>query len=119
MRIGFLSTYPPQHCGIGTYTEKLSFHVAETLGESVLVVSEEGGEEQVESVRVQAVFSRNKAWHTAVLQATREHNLDLIHIQHAPDIFGMGTSLEKLLRGLRKQKVASVITLHTVYNLRS
>lgn len=115
MRIGFLSTYPPQHCGIGTYAEKLTLAIARESGEPVTVLCEEGGETLHDKVPVEAVFSRKGDYSDKVVEAARRHSLDVLHIQHAPDIFGMGGKLVKLLQALRSNGIASVVTLHTVY----
>ena len=116
MKVGFLSTYPPQHCGIATYTEKLALAIARESGEKVLVISEDGGETQDEQVPVEAAFRRTEDFAPRVVEAARRHALDVLHIQHAPDIFGMGAGMVKLLQSLRSNGIASVVTLHTVYS---
>jgi len=115
MKIGILSTHPPQHCGIGTYTEALSKALSEVCDVSVLC--EKGGEQAHPDVDCVTTFSRHGNYVNNVVSTAKSLNLDILHIQHAPDIFGMDLRVPRLLFKLKEAGIASVITLHTVYDL--
>ncbi len=116
MKIAFASTYPPQHCGIANYTRTLTDAMAAIGGHEILILSERGGEPQGGPVGCIPVFSRAEDFSAPIVEAAVAQGVDLVHIQHAPDIFGMGERLYHLLVGLRRHRIASVVTLHTVYS---
>ncbi len=113
MKIGILSTHPPQHCGIGTYTQALSRSMSD-LTELVLLC-EDGGKQTEPAVPCVPAFNRKNDYVNRVLDTVKQERLDLVHVQYAPDIFGMDLRMVRLLRALQKRGIATVITLHTVY----
>lgn len=119
MKIAFASTYPPQHCGIANYTRTLTDAIAAEGDVEIVVLSEQGGQPQGGPVGCIPVFSRNQDFSGPLVRAAVEQRVRLVHVQHAPDIFGMGNRLYRLLVGLRREGIASVVTLHTVYSFTS
>jgi len=114
MRIALVSTFPPQHCGIATY----SLALAQALrtgnqGDSV-ILSERGGAD-TDGFTAYECFARGQDFSGELLAAVQENRPDVVHIQHSPDIFGMGGPLIRFLEGCRKLSVPTVVTVHTVY----
>ncbi len=117
MKVCLVSTYPPQKCGIATYTEALAKHLALQPGLTVSVLSEQGGlEAQEGTVRSLPVFHRSHDWESEILQAARRERAQVVHFQHSPDIFGVDKRLPRLLRTMRAEGIRTVVTLHTVYS---
>ncbi len=116
MRVCLVSTYPPQRCGIATYTAQLAQALAGS-GEPPQVISEleatRGAQAGIESW---PTFDRHHDYASEVVERATELGAELVHVQHAPDIFGMDERLPGLLSALRARGIASVVTLHTVHN---
>lgn len=116
MRILEVSTYPPQICGLATYTRDLAGAMSELDDVDVAVLSEHGAVDgrdgEVLSI---PTFHRKTDWGAAIADAAAEQGADVVHIQHAPDIFGMDARLPALCDALKKCSIASFVTLHTVY----
>ncbi len=119
MRIGFVSTYPPIQCGIATYTQAIVNELARLDGADVLVLSEDGGKPEPE-IEVIEAFSRNDAnYSKRLIESLNKNRLDILHIQHAPDIFGMGVDLLNTIRAAKSNGTKVVLTMHTVFDLLS
>ena len=117
MKVCLISTYPPQRCGIATYTQALAAGLATVPGLEVVVLSEQGGLDGLEGrVRSVPAFHRSHDWETELLEAVRREKPDVVHVQHSPDIFGVDKRLPRFLAALRGERVRSVVTLHTVYS---
>ncbi len=116
MRILEVSTYPPQICGLATYTRALAGAMSELDGVDVGVLSEQGATDGRDGAVLSIpTFDRKTDWGTAIANAAAEHDADVVHIQHAPDIFGMDSRLPALCKALKDRSIASFVTLHTVY----
>lgn len=123
MRVSYVSTYPPIHCGVGEYTRFLLTSVSGiSPGGSYYVLAEEGVSEgyvdESSGARVIPAFrSRDPASYKGILAALEEiGGVDVLHVQHEYGIFGASKELlevvaEAKARGLA---AAAVITLHTV-----
>ena len=113
MRIGFLSTYPPIECGIGTYTEYLRGALRDS-GNEVFVISQYGA--QGESVF--PMFQAGSLSFAAdVFTTSTRMTPDLMHIQHEYGLYGTqkGVGVIELILRYRLAGVPVVTTLHTVY----
>jgi glycosyltransferase involved in cell wall biosynthesis len=117
-KVAFASTYPPQRCGIGAYTEQLAFALAAFGPASPpIVISEFGAREGVVGgVRSVPAFRRTGDFVSAILDRACQEHVDVVHIQHAPDIFGTDDRLVRLCRSLRERRIATVVTLHSVHS---
>jgi glycosyltransferase involved in cell wall biosynthesis len=114
MKIALVSTFPPQHCGIATYTQALALGLVELAGNDPLILSEHGGKDFA-SIRAIEAFSRGDDYSGELLAAIKETRPDIVHFQHADDIFGMGRPMLQVLEGCRQEGIPTVVTLHTVY----
>lgn len=116
MKVAFVSTWPRTTCGIATYTEHVVRALLAAGARPLTVLSEEGGALPLDGVTVREAFSRRRPFAAPLVQAAVEQGVDVVHVQHAPDILGMGAELIALLEGLRVHGIRSVVTLHTVYD---
>lgn len=113
MRISFVSTYPPDECGIATYTSYLAPEL-KMLENEIYVISQTGGAGE----RVFPVFnSGDPGLAEKVFEALVKFTPDVVHIQHEYGLFGKdsGVSVIPLLYKLKLAEIPVVITLHTVY----
>jgi glycosyltransferase involved in cell wall biosynthesis len=116
MKIALISTYPPRQCGIATYTRKLARALVEDpLNAEIIVIAEEGGASTDNGIDCMACFRRGMDFSDRVVQAAIDNKVDVAHFQYAPDIFGMGSALQRAFAKLSKAGIKVVITLHTVY----
>lgn len=117
MRVCFLFTHLPQRCGIATYTAALAHALADDGGQAPQVIAELGaaaGDDH--GVVSWPVFDRRQGYGSAVVQQALALGADVLHIQHSPDILGMDKRVLWLVQELRRQGIATVVTLHTVHN---
>ena len=117
MKIGMASTYPPMRCGIGIYAQKLLRAMAEEHPHTdIYVIGEHGTEDDSHpGVSASAVYSRHGNYADDILRQAQALNLDLLHFQHAPDLFGADDRLPELLRRLKQAGIRTAVTLHTVH----
>ncbi len=114
MRVALVSTFPPQHCGIATYSLALAQALRDGEQGDSLILSERGGAD-FDRFTAHECFARGEDFAAELLAAVEETKPDVVHIQHSPDIFGMGRPLIRFLEGCRKLSVPTVVTVHTVY----
>ncbi len=112
MKIGIISTYPPIHCGIATYSSYLIKEL-QRLKNRVYVVCHKGGE----GMDCSPVFNADDPDlpHKA-FKAMMEFTPDLVHIQHEYGLFGKqnGMNVIPLAYKFKLSRIPTVITLHTV-----
>jgi glycosyltransferase involved in cell wall biosynthesis len=117
-KIGYVSTFPPNVCGIGTYTEQLTTALTEEFDDvSIIVFSEQGILPRHDGPRleVQPVYRRDSDYVEDLERAIADSGCPLVHFQHAGDLFGEDERLPRLLERLTRRGIRSVVTLHTVY----
>jgi len=113
MRIGFISSYPPIECGVGTYTQYLTDALRKKHAD-IYIVSHLGGSGK----QVFPAFDyddpdiADKAF-SVMLRFTP----DVVHIQHEFGLFGrnFGVAVVPLIINFRMLEIPVVTTLHTVY----
>ncbi len=114
MRVALVTTFPPQHCGIATYSLALAQALRDGEQGAAVILSELGGAD-TDGFSAHACFVRGQDFSGELLAAVQETRPDVVHIQHSPDIFGMGRPLIRFLEGCKKLSVPTVVTVHTVY----
>ncbi len=123
LRVGFVSTYPPIHCGVGEYTRMLISglkRVSPSI-DVVVIQSYEAGEDPYNDldlgVRVIPGFTRRGSDYTGVIRVLEDiGGVDVLHIQHEYGIFGDTTGILDAAVTARSRGLAGlvVITMHTV-----
>lgn len=119
MRIGFVSSYPPQRCGIAAYTASLAAGVRSIRGggDGPFVISECGGLDGRDRGTVSfPTFRRSDDYAFTVAERASALGLDVLHIQHSADILGTDERLLRLLVLLARRDVRSVVTFHSVHS---
>ncbi|MBW2105008.1 MAG: glycosyltransferase [Deltaproteobacteria bacterium] len=115
MNICYISTFPPEMCGIGTYTNYLTNALLDIDdGISVTVLARKGGEQR-KSERLTVIPSFSAGDYTDVLINLRHLRADIIHIQHEFGLFPAEENFLKFLKEIKANKYPLILTLHTVY----
>lgn len=113
MRLAYVSTYLPQHCGIATYTDYL-VHGIKTVEPKLqisIIAENEASPVDEENFKVIPCWRRNEDYPEAIFNQTR--NFDTVHIQHEYSIYKFDERLPRLLERLKGQ-VKLVITIHCI-----
>jgi len=120
MKLGFVSTFAPMRCAIGTYARSLADSLlANDRGTSILVAAEHGADALEEGrLRVVPSYRRGQDYAEALLTTLCDGGVELAHFQYAPDLLGEDRRLPRLCARLRAAGIRSVVTLHTVYGPR-
>ncbi|WFO74596.1 glycosyltransferase [Desulfurococcaceae archaeon MEX13E-LK6-19] len=124
IRISFVSTYPPTHCGVAEYTRMLAMSLKSIAPDSIIHVFGDVncGEERFDEearVCVYPVFEKQSKNYSVVLDyLSRINGVDVLHIQHEYGIYGdyngiLEAAIEARREGLAKK---IVFTMHTVYH---
>lgn len=116
MRVVVLSTYPPRHCGLATFTTDLR-HALMAADSSVdivvaAVLDDESPAEVPPEVRV-TLRQHERGDYARAAEAINAADVDVVLVQHEYGIFG-GDSGEYLLDLTRALTVPYVATLHTL-----
>ncbi len=120
LRVYQISTYRPLQCGIATYTQALARALAGRGDLSVTILAEHGAHSgEHENVTYVPAFDRRQPWIDGLVSAAVAQKADVVHIQHAHDIFGMDGRLPQLCERLAEHGIPTVTTLHSVYTRRS
>lgn len=112
MKIGMISSYPPIHCGIATYTSYLTEELRR-LQIRVYIVCHKGGK----GVDCYPAFNYNDPdLAYKAFMAMMKFTPDLVHIQHEFAIFGeqRGVNVIPLVYRFKLSNMPIIITLHTV-----
>lgn len=115
-RLLFVATYPPQQCGIATFTRDLATAVTSRPGggyADIAAVSETPWAHRYPSEVALTIERNERSSFRAMAEQINRSNYDAVCVQHEFGIFGgdEGGYLLDLLHGLRKPVVT---TLHTV-----
>jgi len=112
MRILEVSTYPPQICGLATYTRDLAGAMSQLDDVEVAVLSELGAADGHDGTVLSIpTFDRKTDWITDIADAAAAKGADVVHLQHAPDIFGMDSRLPALEAELRRRGMSRVLSV--------
>ncbi len=121
MRIGFVSRYPPVHCGIAEYTKMLSSalislsHKVDIIVFSTNEAYKEFYEDNV--AKVYPCYSRFERDYSKLIEALKDvGGVDVLHVQHEYGIYGSNRELIDALIEAKRDGLAKIIgiTMHTV-----
>src|SRR5882672_12479110 len=112
MRVCYVSSYPPQRCGIAAYTASLAAGVrASGEDDGPFVLAERGAHDgQDRGVVSLPTFRRMDDYSLAVATRASALGAQVVHVQHSADIFGTDDRLPRLLVLLRRRDIRSVVT---------
>ena len=116
IQFGFVSSYPPTHCGIATFSHSLLKAVSEIDAHTVGVVRllESPNDESLRSSAPEVVATISPENPESMRSAISALNArDVAVIQHEYGIFG-GPDGDEVLTILRNLRVPSIVVLHTV-----
>lgn len=116
IRFAFVSSYPPTHCGIATFTHSLVKAIANIDAHTTSVVRllDSPINESPQSPTAEVVSTISPGILDSMKSALRELNSrDIAIIQHEFGIFG-GPDGDEVLAILQNLRVPSVVVLHTV-----
>ncbi len=125
MRIAYISTYPPIHCGIGEYTRFLVTALSgiHPSGEYFILAERSVGEEYIDpgsKARIIPTFRRQdpKSFYDIVDALKEIRGVDVLHIQHEYGIYSGDRRLLEVLTDIRLRGLAKtvIITLHSVHH---
>ncbi|HEX3596770.1 MAG TPA: glycosyltransferase [Polyangiaceae bacterium] len=121
MRIGFVSSYRPQRCGVAAYTAALAGGMRASGGGHELFAFSEMGSLTGSDGTLCSVptFRRADDYVLAVAARAATFGIDVLHVQHSSDILGVDERLPRLLTLLRARGVRTVVTLHSVHSPRT
>lgn len=112
LSVGILSTYPPTACGLATFSAALVSGLARTGVVDIGIVSV-GDDDHLTDVPlvVGQLIPRDALSVSRVAQILNRY--DIVIIQHEYGIFG-GDDGDEILEVMRRLRVPSIVTLHTV-----
>ncbi len=119
--VGFVTRYPPTHCGIAEYSKFLISALRSLnpkMRVTVFTTNESREEKYVDEIGAEVIpcFSRFEKDYSGLIDAVNENRVEVLHVQHEYGIFGSGNEILKALKELKEEKIvkATVVTTHTV-----
>ncbi len=117
LKIAFISTYPPRHCGIATYTKDLTNSINKLNPHrlvEIIALDNPISEKLTYPWEVSKRIRQNE-WedYEKVLDYLNPSIIDIIVIQHEFGIFG-GKNGEYIISFVEKLKKPFIITFHTI-----
>ena len=114
MKLAYVSTYPPQECGIATYTEYLvhGLRMADPDLDIEVVAERDAGSVTLGRFVVNPCWDRNGNYVEPIISATED--ADVVHIQHEYGIYNLDDRLPTLLERLNAAGKHTIVTLHCV-----
>lgn len=123
LNIGFLSRYPPMHCGVGEYTRMLVSSLKSvapwteiTVLTSTLIGEEPWVDDEL-GVEIIPSFAEKGLDYSRLPDVIAElGGVDVLHVEHEYGIFGTSKELIEILEKLREEGLVKkiVITMHSV-----
>ena len=114
MRVAYISTYPPQQCGIATYTE----YVIQALQKvspllDIKVVAEKGASPvKQDKFEVVPCWDRNENYVEPIVGTIND--VDIVHIQHEYGIYKLDDRMPAMLTRLKEKRKRTIITIHCI-----
>jgi len=120
MKIAWMSSWPPRHCGIATYSDELTTALKKANNDIHIICHPDGGrrgEKQIYPI----INSEVHGWDETVYDTVQKIDPDVLHIQHEFGLYRTSddhaSGLFRLAFRLKVQnKYPVVITYHSVYS---
>lgn len=121
MKIAWISSWPPRHCGIATYSAELVEAVRREGAQVHVVCHSDGGKAGEKNV-YPVIDTGVAGWDEKMYETVEKIKPDVIHIQHEFDLYNTsGDNASGLFRPLFRWRVKGnapvVITYHSVYTV--
>ena len=120
MKFAFIGTYPPQKCGIGTFTHNLIKSVADNFGYTnlfpnlyVIAVSDNAQSYNYPSEVSFVVNQNNQRDYVSAAKFINYNKADVCVLEHEFGIFG-GESGVYILSLVSRIEIPLIVTFHTV-----
>jgi glycosyltransferase involved in cell wall biosynthesis len=120
MKFAFIGTYPPQKCGIGTFTHNLIKSIADNFGYTnlfpnlyVIAVSDNEQEYEYPSEVSFVVNQNNQKDYVSAAKFINYNKADVCVLEHEFGIFG-GESGVYILSLISRIEIPLIVTFHTV-----
>ena len=119
MKIAWVSSWPPRHCGIATYSQDL-VEALKKQGHTVEVICHSDGGRQGEQNVYPIINMENPDWDEMMYNKIVELSPDVVHVQHEYALYNRNNDysaglLRLLLRLKVERRVPVVLTYHSVY----
>lgn len=119
MKIAWMSSWSPRHCGIATYSEELISALQKAENDIHVICHPDGGRPGEQKV-YPVMNTDEPGWDEAVYDTFQKINPDVVHIQHEYGLYQTSgdhsSGLFRLLFRLNVQgKYPAVVTYHSVY----
>ena len=112
MKVGYVSTFLPQRCGIATYTAYL-IHGLQNVAPYIdikVIAEDQAAPMKSNGFEVLPCWNRTQEYVTPILKHIKD--LDVLHIQHEYSIYSFDDRLPILLEKLTNSR--KVITIHCI-----
>jgi len=121
LRLGYVSTYPPTHCGVAEYTRFLTTSLKSIYPEArITIFSDYGSSYRVEPhAEIRPSFERGSRDYHGVLDELGEiGGVDVIHVQHEYGIFGKNDAILEACLEARDERLVKAVafTMHSVHH---
>jgi len=112
LKVGYVTTFLPQHCGIATYTDFLIRGLQNVAPDiDIRVIAEDQAAPiKRNGFEVLPCWNRTRAYVTPILKHTK--GLDVLHIQHEYGIYSYDDRMPILLENLPNSR--KIITIHCI-----
>lgn len=119
MKIAWLSSWPPRHCGIATYSEELIEALRKAHNDLHIICHPDGGRKGEKNV-YPVLNTEFHGWDEEVYNTIQNIKPDVVHVQHEYGLYqtsdDYASGLFRLLFRLHvQQKYPVIITYHSVY----
>ena len=113
MKIGYISTYLPQRCGIATYLDYFLTAFRRIYPDVKITIFAEDGAEKIseKNFSVLPCWNREKNYPNQILPLLDD--IDILHIQHEYSIYKFDDRLPSLLQKI-PASIKKIITIHCV-----
>lgn len=119
MKIAWISSWPPRHCGIATYSVDLTTAL-EAMGHEIHIICHTDGRPKKGENIYPIINTEDCLWNEVLYQTVENINPDVVHIQHEYALYVTNndystTLLRPLFRWKIENNFPTIITYHSVY----